>query len=35
MEIKVKISDEIVARAKARGVRVEGYIEEILARKPG
>ena len=33
MEIKVKISEEIVARAKARGVRVEEYIEEILTRE--
>ena len=35
MEIKVKIPDEIVARAKARGVRVEEYIEEILAQELG
>jgi hypothetical protein len=32
VEIKGKIPDEIVARAKARGERVEEYIEEILAR---
>ncbi len=33
MEIRVKISDEIAAQAKARGLRVEAYIEEILARQ--
>lgn len=35
MEIKVRIPGEIVARAKARGVRVEEYIEEILAQELG
>ncbi len=35
MEIKVKIPDGIPARAKARGVRVEEYVEEILAQQPG
>jgi hypothetical protein len=33
VEITVKIPDEIAARAKARGVRVETYIEEILAQQ--
>ena len=33
MEISVKIPDEIVARAKARGLAVEAYIEEILAQQ--
>ncbi len=33
MEITVKIPDEIAARAKARGLRVEAYIEEILAQQ--
>jgi hypothetical protein len=32
MEITVKIPDEIAAQAKARGLRVEAYIEEILAQ---
>lgn len=35
MEITVKIPDEIAARAKARGLRVEAYIEEILAQQVG
>jgi len=35
MEVKVKISEEIAARAKARGLRVEAYIEEILAQQLG
>jgi len=33
MGVKVKIPDEIVARAEARGLRVEAYIEEILAQQ--
>jgi hypothetical protein len=33
MVITVKIPDEIAVRAKARGVSVEAYIEEILAQK--
>lgn len=35
MEITLKIPDEIVAQAKARGLRVEEYIEEVLARQAG
>jgi hypothetical protein len=35
MEITVRIPDEIAARAKARGLRVEAYIEEILAQQVG
>jgi post-segregation antitoxin (ccd killing protein) len=35
MEVTVKIPDEIAARAKARGLRVEAYIEEILAQQSG
>jgi post-segregation antitoxin (ccd killing protein) len=35
MEAKVKIPDEIAARAKARGLKVEAYIEEILAQQVG
>jgi hypothetical protein len=35
MEITVKIPDEIAARAKARGLKVETYIEEILAQQVG
>jgi hypothetical protein len=30
MEITVKVPEEIAAQAKARGLRVEAYIEEIL-----
>lgn len=33
MEIKVKIPDEIAAQAKARGMRVDAYIEEILSQR--
>jgi post-segregation antitoxin (ccd killing protein) len=33
MEISVKIPDELIAQAKARGLRVEAYIEELLARQ--
>lgn len=35
MEIKVKVPYEIAARAKARGLRVETYVEEILAQQLG
>lgn len=35
MEITLKIPDEIAARAKARGLKVETYIEEILAQQVG
>jgi len=33
MEITVKIPDELVARAKARGLRLKAYIEELLAQQ--
>jgi hypothetical protein len=33
MEITVKVPEEIAAQAKARGLRVEAYIEEILAQQ--
>ena len=35
MKVTVKIPDEIAVRAKARGVQVEEYIEEILAQQLG
>lgn len=35
MEITLKIPDEIVARANARGLKVEAYIEELLAQQVG
>jgi post-segregation antitoxin (ccd killing protein) len=35
MEITVKIPDEIAAQARARGLQVEAYIEEILAQQVG
>jgi post-segregation antitoxin (ccd killing protein) len=35
VEIKVKVPDEVAAQAQARGVRVEAYVEEILARQAG
>jgi hypothetical protein len=33
MELKVKIPDGIAALAKERGVRVEEYVEKILAEQ--
>jgi post-segregation antitoxin (ccd killing protein) len=33
MVVTVKIPDEIAARAKARGLRVEAYIEQLLAQQ--
>ena len=33
MEVKVKVSDELAARAKARGLTVEDYVREILAQQ--
>ncbi len=33
MEITVKIPDELAAQAKARGLQVEAYIEELLAQQ--
>lgn len=35
VEITLKVSDQIVAQAKARGLTVEEYIEEVLARQAG
>jgi hypothetical protein len=35
MEVTVKILDELAARAKARGLRVEDYVLEILAQQLG
>jgi len=33
MEIRVKIPDQLVAQAKARGLRLKAYIEELLAQQ--
>jgi hypothetical protein len=33
MEIKVKVPAEVEAEAKARGLRVETYVEELLAQR--
>ena len=33
MEVTVKVSDELAARAKARGLPVEEYVREILAQQ--
>ena len=33
MEIRVNIPDELAAQAQARGVRLEVYIEELLAQQ--
>ncbi len=35
MKVTVKIPDEIAVRARARGLQVEEYIEEILAQQLG
>lgn len=32
MEIRVNIPEEIASQARARGVRPEAYVEEILAK---
>jgi len=33
MEVTVNIPDELAARAEARGLRPEAYVEEILAQQ--
>jgi len=33
MEVIVKISDGIAAQAKARGLTVEAYVEQVLAQQ--
>lgn len=33
MEISVKIPDELAEQAKARGLRVEDYVQELLAQQ--
>ena len=35
MEVKVKIPSEVAELAKARGVSVQEYVEEILSRQTG
>jgi hypothetical protein len=35
MEVTVKIPDELAARARSRGLRVEDYVLEILAQQLG
>lgn len=35
MEVKVKIPDAVAELARARGVRVEEYVEEILKQQVG
>jgi len=35
MEVTVKIPDELAARAKSRGLRVEDYVSELLAQQLG
>jgi hypothetical protein len=35
MEVTVKVPDELAARAKSRGLRVEDYIVELLAQQLG
>jgi hypothetical protein len=33
MEVTIKVSDQLAAAARARGVSVEVYVQEILARQ--
>lgn len=33
MEIRVNVPDELATQAQTRGVRVETYVEELLAEK--
>ena len=33
MEVKIKIPDDLADEARARGVSVEVYVQEILARR--
>lgn len=33
MEIRVNIPDELAAQARARGLRLEAYVEEMLAQQ--
>ncbi len=35
MNVTIKVAEEIVARAKARGIPVEAYVEEILRAEIG
>lgn len=35
MDLRVKIPNEISAQARARGMQLEAYIEEILAERAG
>lgn len=35
MEITVRIPEELAAQARARGLQVEAYIEELLAQQLG
>jgi hypothetical protein len=35
MEIRVKVPDELATQAQTRGVPVEAYVEELLARQVG
>jgi post-segregation antitoxin (ccd killing protein) len=35
MEIKVKVPDAVAAQAQARGIGIEAYVEEVLARQAG
>lgn len=33
MEVRIKVPDQLAAEARARGVPVEVYVQEILARQ--
>ena len=34
MEIRIKVPSELASQAQLRGIQVEAYVEEILARQP-
>jgi len=33
MEVTIKVSDQLAAEARAQGVSLEAYVQEILARR--
>jgi len=35
MRVKIKVPEEVAAAARARGVSVEAYVEDLLARHAG
>lgn len=35
MEVKIRVPDKLAAEARARGVSVEVYVQELLSRQTG